>query len=79
MDALLRTLGYQTVNIALKSGLVFTGKYAIQQCSRLLKTINDKSIYAELRSLERLLESKIKVRGSASKSIRSSFADVHIQ
>ncbi|KAK4172055.1 putative Ran-specific GTPase-activating protein [Triangularia setosa] len=61
MDALLTNLGYQTVNFAIKSGIALTSKYAVQQCARLLKTVDDKSVYAELKSLQKLLNTKIKV------------------
>ncbi|KAK4199751.1 putative Ran-specific GTPase-activating protein, partial [Triangularia verruculosa] len=61
MDALLANLGYQTVNFAIKSGIALTSKYAVQQCARLLKTVDDKPIYAELKSLQKLLNTKIKI------------------
>lgn len=61
MDALLANLGYQTVNFAIKSGIALTSKYAVQQCTRLLKTVDDKPVYAELKSLQKLLSTKIKV------------------
>jgi hypothetical protein len=65
MDALLQTLRVQAINCAIRSGLVFTGGYALQQCSRLLKSVNDKAVRAELRALQKLLDSKIKVRSLA--------------
>lgn len=61
MDALLQTLGAQTFKLAVNSGLLFTGKYAISQCSRLLKSVNDKAISTELKTLQKLLDNKIKV------------------
>lgn len=61
MDALLQTLGAQTFNFAVRSGIALTSKYAVQQCARLLKSVNDKAIRSELRALQRLLDSKIKV------------------
>ncbi|VBB79926.1 Putative Ran-specific GTPase-activating protein [Podospora comata] len=61
MDALLANLGYQTVNFAIKSGIALTSKYAVQQCARLLKTVDDKPVYAELKSLQKLLSTKIKI------------------
>ena len=60
MDALLQSLGVITWNYALKSGVVFTSKYAAQQCSRLLKSINDRAVRSELRTLQKLLDIKIK-------------------
>lgn len=62
MEALLATLGVQTVNYAIRSGIALTSKYAVQQCSRLLKAVNDREVHAELRALQKLLDSKIKVR-----------------
>lgn len=62
MEALLATLGVQTVNYAIRSGIALTSKYAVQQCSRLLKTVNDKAVRTELKALQKLLDSKIKVR-----------------
>lgn len=61
MDALLQTLGVQTFNYAVRSGVVLTSKYAVQQCSRLLKSVDNKSMRAELHALQGLLDSKIKV------------------
>ena len=62
MDALLARLGVQAMNYAIRSGIALTSTYAISQCSRLLKTVDDKSIYSELKSLQKLLNAKIKVR-----------------
>jgi len=61
MDALLQTLGVQTVNFAIRSGLALTSRYAVQQCSRLLKSVNDKAVRVELRTLQKILDNKIKV------------------
>jgi hypothetical protein len=68
MDALLQTLGVQTFNFAVRSGIALTSRYAVQQCSRLLKSINDKAVRAELRALQKLLDSKIKVSSTLSLS-----------
>jgi len=73
MDALLARLGVQAMNYAIRSGIALTSTYAISQCSRLLKTVDDKSIYSELRALQKLLNCKIKVcyltkRGPLAKS-----------
>ena len=62
MDALLNRLGVQAMNYAIRSGLALSSSLAISHCSRLLSTVDDKTIYAELRSLQQLLSSKIKVR-----------------
>ena len=61
MDALLSKLGAQTANFVIRSGIALTSKYAVQQCSRLLKTVDDKTVYAELKELQRLLNTRIKV------------------
>lgn len=61
MDTLLARLGVQAVNYALRSGIAITSTYAVQQCSRLLKTVDDKGLHAELKELQKLLNSKIKV------------------
>ncbi|KAK4145245.1 RanGTP-binding protein-domain-containing protein [Dichotomopilus funicola] len=65
MDALLQTLGAQTFNFAVRSGIALTSKYAVQQCARLLKSVNDKAIRSELRALQRVLDSKIKILSPA--------------
>ena len=62
MDALLQTLGVQTFNFAVRSGIALTSRYAVQQCSRLLKSINDKVVRSEFKALQKLLDNKIKVR-----------------
>ena len=61
MDALLSRLGVQAMNYAIRSGIALTSTYAISQCSRLLRTVEDKSAHSELRALQRLLDTKIKV------------------
>lgn len=61
MEALLSRLGAQAVNYAIRSGIAITSTYAIQQCSRLLRTVDDKGVYAELKALQKLLNDKIKV------------------
>lgn len=64
MDALLQTLGVQTFNYAVRSGIALTSKYAVQQCTRLLKSVNDKAVRTELKALQNLLDSRIKVSSS---------------
>lgn len=63
MDALLAKLGSHAVNYAIRSGIAITSTYAVNQCSRLLKTVDDKGVYTELKKLQKLLDSKIKVSG----------------
>jgi len=62
MDALLARLGYQAVNYAMRCGIALTSNFAVQQCARLLKTGDDRGVYAELKSLQDVLSSKIRVR-----------------
>lgn len=61
MDVLLARLGAQAMNMALRSGLALTSTYAIGQCSRLLKTVDNRKVHAELKSLQDHLNSKIKI------------------
>jgi hypothetical protein len=65
MDALLASLGMYAINcaarLAVKNGVALTARHATQQCSRLLKTINDRGDRAKLKKLQKLLDSKIKV------------------
>lgn len=61
MDALLARLGAQAFNMAVRSGLALTSSYAIGQCSRLLKTVDDRATRSELKTLQAKLDSKIKI------------------
>lgn len=61
MDAFLTRLGAQAMNMAIRSGIALTSTYAVQQCARLLKTVDDKSIRTELRLLQQELNERIKV------------------
>lgn len=61
MDDFLATVGLQAMKYAIRSGIALTSTYAIGQCSRLLKTVNDKSLHAELKLLQRTLDDKVKV------------------
>lgn len=62
MDAFLARFGVQAVNYAIRSSIALTTTFAVGQCSRLLKTVDDRRLRAELSSLQALLDSKIKVR-----------------
>ncbi|OHE93464.1 RanGTP-binding protein [Colletotrichum orchidophilum] len=44
MDALLAKLGAQAMNMAIRSGIALTSTYAFSQCSRLMKTVDDRTI-----------------------------------
>lgn len=61
MDALLGRLGAQAVNYAIRSGIALTSSYAVGQCSRLLKTVDDRGVRAELKSLQDQLNGKVKI------------------
>ncbi|OLN95967.1 Ran-specific GTPase-activating protein 30 [Colletotrichum chlorophyti] len=61
MDALLARLGAQAMNMAIRSGIALTSTYAFSQCSRLMKTVDDRAVRSELKKLQRILECKIKI------------------
>ncbi|KAM0556893.1 hypothetical protein ACHAPJ_005566 [Fusarium lateritium] len=61
MDEFLATVGVQAMRYAIRSGIALTSSYALGQCSRLLKSVEDKAVHAELKSLQNLLDSKIKI------------------
>ncbi|KAK1579848.1 RanGTP-binding protein [Colletotrichum navitas] len=86
MDALLARLGAQAMNMAIRSGIALTSTYAFSQCSRLMKTVDDRAVRSEIKKLQKRLDSKIKLlrsgRGNAflesalplAKSLRRSIA-----
>lgn len=61
MDDFLAAVGAQAMRYAIRSGIALTSSYAINQCSRLLKAVDDKNLQSELRVLQRQLDGKIKV------------------
>ncbi|KAI8151432.1 hypothetical protein K4K49_010664 [Colletotrichum sp. SAR 10_70] len=61
MDALLAKLGAQAMNMAIRSGIALTSTYAFSQCSRLMKTVDDRAVRSELKKLQKTLDTKIKV------------------
>ncbi|KAM0439973.1 hypothetical protein ACHAPT_001073 [Fusarium lateritium] len=61
MDDFLAAVGVQAMRYAIRSGITLTSTYALGQCSRLLKSVEDRSVYAELKSLQTTLDSKIKI------------------
>lgn len=61
MDEFLARLGMQAMNYAMRCGIALTSTFALQQCSRLLKTVDDKAQYSELHALQTVLDNKIKV------------------
>lgn len=77
MDEFLARLGVQAVNYAMRCGIALTSSFAMQQCSRLLKTVDNKAQYAELRALQKALDNKIKV-SSENFSIGKNFLSTYI-
>ncbi|KAL6804041.1 RanGTP-binding domain-containing protein [Trichoderma sp. SZMC 28012] len=61
MDEFLAAVGVQAMRYAIRSGIALTSSYAINQCSRLLKAVDDKNLHSELRILQKHLDNKIKV------------------
>ncbi|KAF1829661.1 Ran-binding-domain-containing protein [Decorospora gaudefroyi] len=60
MDILLSNVTKQAMNYAIKSGLAITSHYALQQCGRLMKTV-DGHEKQELATLQLRLDSKINI------------------
>ncbi|KAI1371061.1 Ran-binding-domain-containing protein [Hypoxylon crocopeplum] len=61
MDAFLAKLSYHATSYAIRSCLALTSTYVIQQSSRLLKTVDDDPLRAELCHLQRRLARKIEL------------------
>ncbi|KAJ0167411.1 putative ATP-dependent helicase [Colletotrichum tanaceti] len=61
MDALLARLGAQAMNMAIRSGIALTSTYAFSQCSRLMKTVDDRAVRSDIKRLQKRLDSKIKI------------------
>ncbi|KAL7924896.1 RanGTP-binding domain-containing protein [Trichoderma austrokoningii] len=61
MDDFLAAVGAQAMRYAIRSGIALTSSYAISQCSRLLKAVDDKNLQSELRLLQKQLDGKIKI------------------
>ncbi|RSL63571.1 hypothetical protein CEP54_005105 [Fusarium duplospermum] len=61
MDDFLAAVGVQAMKYAIRSGVALTSTYALGQCSRLLKSVEGRAVYAELESLQSTLDSKIKI------------------
>ncbi|KKY35692.1 putativebinding protein [Diaporthe ampelina] len=79
MDALLGRLGAQAVNYAIRSGIALTSTYAVGQCSRLLKTVDDRSVRAELKSLQDQLNGKVKILSPVIDLIESGRGNVFLE
>lgn len=61
MDIFLGKLTQHAMNYAIRSGIAITSSYAINQCARLLKTVDDSAEYQELQTLQERLDSKIRI------------------
>lgn len=61
MDDFLAVIGAHAMRYAIRSGIALTSRYAIGQCSRLLETVDDQSLYTQLTRLQNQLDCKIKV------------------
>ncbi|PHH66553.1 hypothetical protein CDD81_7028 [Ophiocordyceps australis] len=61
MDEFISAVGVQAMRYAIRSGITYTSTYALGQFSRLLKSVDDRKLYSELRQLQTLLDSKIKI------------------
>ncbi|UNI22703.1 Ran-specific GTPase-activating protein 30 [Purpureocillium takamizusanense] len=61
MDEFLALVGVQAMRYTIRSAVGLTSTYALKQCSRLLQSVDDKLLYSELRNLQTLLDSKIKI------------------
>ncbi|KAI1654763.1 Ran-binding-domain-containing protein [Daldinia decipiens] len=74
MDAFLAKLSYHATNYAIRSCFALTSTYVIQQGSRLLKTVDDDPLRAELSHLQRRLARKIELISPILESIEFRFA-----
>lgn len=61
MDGFLALIKAQAIKYAVNSGIILTSGYASKQFSRLLCTIEDSDLYAQLHDLQRVLDEKFKV------------------
>ncbi|KAB2571235.1 Ran-specific GTPase-activating protein 30 [Lasiodiplodia theobromae] len=61
MDILLSKVTQQAMNYAIRSGIVITSSYAMKQCSRLIKSVDNSTEKQELADLQLRLESKIRI------------------
>ncbi|KAI2610557.1 Ran-binding-domain-containing protein [Hypoxylon sp. NC1633] len=74
MDAFLSKLSYHATSYAIRSCLALTSTYVIQQGSRLLKTVDDDPLRAELSRLQRRLARKIELVSPILESIEFRYA-----
>ncbi|PNY28096.1 Ran-specific GTPase-activating protein 30 [Tolypocladium capitatum] len=61
MDEFLASVRLAAWRYAIRSGVALTSSYALDQFARLLGSVSDKNLYLELRTLQKLLDGKIKV------------------
>jgi hypothetical protein len=76
MDEFLAALGSQAMRYAIRSGIALTSSYAINQCSRLLDSIENPELYTQLKAQQQLLEGTLRVpmtekRQAAHQSLRA--------
>ncbi|GKT44070.1 RanBP-type and C3HC4-type zinc finger-containing protein 1 [Colletotrichum spaethianum] len=50
--------------MAIRSGIALTSTYAFSQCSRLMKTVDDRAVRSDIKKLQKRLDSKIKLSRS---------------
>ncbi|KAM3469211.1 hypothetical protein MY5147_007231 [Beauveria neobassiana] len=60
MEQFLSLVGMQAMKLAVKSGIVFTSSYALQQYSHFLTTVTDEKLSLKLKTLQDELDSRIK-------------------
>ncbi|KAL5350827.1 Ran-specific GTPase-activating protein 30 [Pseudogymnoascus australis] len=61
MDDFLGKITQQAMNYAIRSGIAITSGYAVGQCSRFLKTVDNNEEFHELQGLQIRLDSKIRI------------------
>ncbi|KAF4310674.1 hypothetical protein GTA08_BOTSDO13776 [Botryosphaeria dothidea] len=61
MDVLLSKVTQQAMNYAIRSGIVITSSYAMKQCSRLIRSVDNSVEKQELAALQLRLEGKIRI------------------
>ncbi|KUJ23158.1 Ran-binding-domain-containing protein [Mollisia scopiformis] len=65
MDIVLGKITQHAMNYAIRAGIGITASYTIKQTSRLLRTVDDNADYQELRDLQEILNSNIKILSPA--------------
>ena len=70
LDVLLKTIGGQAFKYVVNSGISLTSGYAVHQCARLIKAVDDQEIHAELKALQKILDNKVKVSRAQSGTLQ---------